>query len=121
MALLGCGGKGAPKPLSDSEFVTKANAICADVYKQYADADFDAKAGVLTNGADRLRALTPPVAKQHTFERFLKAVDAEAGLWKEMVNGGSDLTDRFLGQESRISSTATAMGTKKCTTVAGKE
>jgi hypothetical protein len=119
----GCGGGGTPKPLTDSEFVSRANGVCADVYKQYAHADFDAKAGVLTDGAEKLKELVPPAAKKRAFQRFLKALGGEADAWQAMTKGtgGSDLTDRFIAQESQISSSATAMGTKKCTTVAGRQ
>jgi hypothetical protein len=119
----GGGGEAGGKPLSSSEFRAKANAICADVYRQYKDIDLAGKAGVLTDGAEKLKELVPPAAKARAFRRFLKALDGEAGAWKEMVSGGtsSDLTDRFIEQESQISSAAAAMGTKKCATVAGAQ
>jgi hypothetical protein len=118
-----CGGGGGGKPLTDSEFVVKANAVCSDVYRQYASSDFERRADVLNDGVEKLKELVPPSEKDRTFQRFLKAVEGEAGAWKEMVEGGtsSDLTDRFIEQESQISSAAAAMGTKKCKTIAGKE
>jgi hypothetical protein len=119
----GCGGGSRGKPLSDSEFVAKANAICANVYHQYANADLAGKAGVLTDGVAKLKELVPPAVKKRAFQRFLKAVEGEAGAWKEMTSGGgsSDLTDRFIEQESQIASSAAAMGTKRCATIAGKQ
>jgi hypothetical protein len=126
VAVSGCGGGGGGKPLSDSEFVGEANTVCADVYKKYASvslAHLERKAGVLTDGVERLKELVPPPAKERAFQRFLKAVEGEAGAWEEMVKSGasSDLTDRFIEHESQISSAAAAMGTKKCATIAGTE
>jgi hypothetical protein len=119
----GCGGGSSGKPLSDSEFVAKANATCANVYRQYVNAELAEKADVLTGGVAKLKELVPPPVEKRTYQRFLKAVEGEAGAWKEMTSGGgsSDLTDRFIEQESRIASTAAAMGTKKCATIAGKQ
>ena len=91
----GCGGgSSSGKSLSDSEFVAQANADCANVYRQYANADLAQRAGVLTGGVAKLKELAPPPVKQDAFQRFLKAVEAEAGAWKEMTSGGgsSDLT-----------------------------
>jgi len=62
-------------------------------------------------------------AQQGIGEAWQLALEGEAGAWKEMVSGGtsSDLTDRFIEQDSQISSAAAAMGAKKCATVAGAQ
>lgn len=124
ITMSGCGGgSSSGKSLSDSEFVAQANADCANVYRQYANADLAQRAGVLTGGVAKLKELAPPPVKQDAFQRFLKAVEAEAGAWKEMTSGGgsSDLTDRFIDDESQIVRTAAALGTKACATIAGKQ
>ena len=54
----GCGGgSSSGEPLSDSEFVAQANADCANVYRQYANADLAQRAGVLTGGVAKLKEL----------------------------------------------------------------
>ncbi len=93
----GCGGGGSDR-LSKSEFITRADAICAKYEQRVRTAMKGIQAGsatqlasaiervlpVIRTGNDELRALEPPENLQDRFDRWMRISDAEVNAAKKL-------------------------------------
>jgi hypothetical protein len=100
LALLaaGCGGGGGSDRLSKSEFITRADAICAKYEQRVRAAMNGVPAGsakqlasaiervlpVIRTGNDELRALEPPENLQVRFDRWMRISDGEVVAAKKL-------------------------------------
>jgi hypothetical protein len=87
----GCGSKG--NRLTKTEFVSRANAVCAKYEKRVQSQMSSIPAGdekqlansiqkvlpVIRKGNDELRSLKPPESLQSRFDRWMRIADAEVG------------------------------------------
>lgn len=145
LAVAGCGGGGSTTsgasgasgasgsaPLSKDEFVSQANAICADANdkiealkapasNQLSDVQATVKEELPLNqeALDKFTALTPPAELQSQFNQLAATGKAQIALAQQLVNANdADQANAIIAKGKtlgdRFDSTAQSMGLTEC-------
>ena len=112
---VGCGGGGSSSrgQLSESEFKSKANAICSDLKdetKRMDNAqDFDAALNATNEAIKKLKALQPPASLSAKYQAYLDSVDAGVSVLTKAVKA---LDDNDFAKAARLAPRAAQISRK---------
>lgn len=107
-ALAGCGGS-SNKQLSYSDFISKANKVCADGNVELAKVNDPKKAGeILEKYVDKFRDLKPPDKLKPEYDEFVSVSEQQV----DKLNAGDFEAANALGPKSN--ELAAHMGTQGC-------
>jgi hypothetical protein len=107
-ALAGCGGS-SNKQLSYSDFISKANKVCADGNAEVANVSDAKKAGqILDKYVQKFKDLEPPDKLKPAYDEFVAVSQQQV----EKLNAGDFEAANALGPKSN--EIAAKMGTRQC-------
>jgi len=107
-ALAGCGGS-SNKQLSYSDFISKANKVCADGNAELANVNDAKQAGkILDKYVQKFKDLTPPDKLKPEYDQFVSVSEQQV----EKLNAGDFEAANALGPKSN--EIAAKMGAQEC-------